>query len=198
MTTTAPYEGRSLRLCHLSLDSRVVDRGRRQLESHLARLGAGLRIDTIKSLDDPALFPCDLLLVDAHHLDEEAFPVWLRRLSARIRSAPPASPPGAQRLIWTPALILAAVDFSVLLELWPEVTADNWYFDIVTPEQMDSLPLRVANLLRIHDHLHELGRYETALGDLEQQVRRLGEQVEKLRRPPSAGQKRTGRSRRPS
>ena len=49
----------------------------------------------------------------------------------------------------------------------------NWYFDILSMEHIDSMPIRVANLLRIHDHLHELERYQNTLATLNHRVDQL-------------------------
>ena len=44
-----------------------------------------------------------------------------------------------------------------------------------------TLPIRVANLLRIHDHLHELKRYSAALDDITVKVKMLESQMKDLR-----------------
>ena len=58
----------------------------------------------------------------------------------------------------------------------------NWYFDIVASDQLDSLPIRVANLLRIHDHLHELHRYSAALSSLTAQTEALKQELLQLKK----------------
>ena len=60
----------------------------------------------------------------------------------------------------------------------PFAIDENWYFDVIDPDHLDSLPMRVANLLRIHDHLHELSRYEKSLADLQADVRQMQQKLE--------------------
>ncbi len=166
------FPGRSLRICYWNTEARLVDAERMNLESHLRRLGE-LRVDSVKSLDDPALVPCDLLIVAAQVIPVAEFPVWLQGLKKRIQ---------ARNLVWTPALILAEPDFAVLSGILPEIARENWYFDVIAPAHLSSLPMRVANLLRMHDHLHELRRYEDALDDVNQKVKVLEEQLASLNR----------------
>jgi hypothetical protein len=147
------------------------------IESHLKRLG-DLKIEAIRDLHEPGVLPCDLLVVGAQKVSDEAFLAWFSTLRTRLVDL--AS-------IWTPALILTDVSFETQSGLLMEAVQDNWYFDIVSPRQISSLPIRVANLLRIHDHLHELHRYAQALDDIQGQVRDLERQIVSLsqdRSPP--------------
>ena len=165
------FPGRRLRLCYWNTDPRVVDAERMDLERHLARLG-DVTLDEVKALDAPEAKATDLLIVAAQKVPAREFPVWLTGLRKRIVQ---------QGRIWTPALILADVPGDVLLDIWAEATRDNWYFDILAPAHMGSLPIRVANLLRIHDHLHELTRYAAALEDINTKVTMLESQIKGLR-----------------
>jgi hypothetical protein len=141
-----------------------------ELERHLSRLG-DVKIAKLSALDAPDALPCDLLIVAAQLVPERDFPAWLRNLKQRL---------AAQGRIWVPALVLADVPFDVLSDIWLEAAGDNWYFDILAPAHVSSLPIRVANLLRIHDHLHELQRYEAALDDITAKVKTLESQVQQL------------------
>jgi hypothetical protein len=161
---------RPRRLCYLRVDTRSVDRDLMLIEGHLKRLG-DLTIEPIKDLSAPGAFPCDLLLVGAQRVPEKDFYQWFESFRNRVVGA------GS---IWTPALILAEVSFETLRDLLLEAIRDNWYFDIVSPQQVSSLPIRVANLLRIHDHLHELKRYAHAMDSIQNQVQDLERQVASL------------------
>ena len=161
-----------MRLCYWNVDARVVDAGLVSLEQHLNALG-GPRPVAVKSLEPAVLDavldgPCDLAIIAAQSVDPAHFATWLRGLAQKIKR---------QNQIWMPALILSDAPFSVLREILPEARAENWYFDILAPAHLSSLPIRVANLLRIHDHLRELRRYEDALEDVSAKVKSLEARV---------------------
>jgi hypothetical protein len=169
--TPSLFPGRHLRIAHWSTDPRLVDADAMVLESHLARLG-DVTVERVKTLEDATAAPRDLLIVAAQRVEAGAFAGWLDGLKRRLV---------AQGGIWVPALILADVPFDVLSEILPVAAADNWYFDILAPAHAASLPIRVANLLRIHDHLHELKRYAAALDDITTKVTMLESQMRDLR-----------------
>ena len=162
------FKGRSLVLKYWNAEARIVDSDRASFEHHLSRLADDVRVESIKTLDMPALLPCDLLLIAAQMLPTKDFPKWLSGLRRRFQT---------QDKIWIPAVILAEVPFDVLSELMADAARDNWYFDILAPAHLESLPIRVANLLRIHDHLHELGRYAKAVDDVTQRVKALEQEL---------------------
>jgi hypothetical protein len=124
------------------------------------------------ALEELTKEPRDLVIVAAQRVGAAEFPVWFDGLRKRVM---------AQGGIWIPALVLADVPFKVLTEILPAAVADNWYFDILVPAHIASLPIRVANLLRIHDHLHELKRYSAALEDITTKVTMLESQMRDLR-----------------
>lgn len=165
------FRNRALRICYYNAETRIVDAGLARFESLLKQMGT-IQVEAIASLDDPQLGPSDLLIVAASHLLEEDFLKWLQGLAKRMVR---------QNNIWVPCLIVADVPFSDLAdEVLPFAIAENWYFDVMAPDHIESLPIRVANLLRIHDHLHELGRYEKTLNQLSDQVESLRAQLESL------------------
>ncbi len=172
MPSPALFANRSLRVCYWNAEAKVLDAEKAELERHLKRLG-DVRVEVIKALEAPEGSQADLLIVSAQKLSDKDFPAWLQGFRRRIQ---------AKGSIWTPALILADVSFDVLSEILVEVTADNWYFDVVAPKHLASLPIRVANLLRIHDHLHEMKRYSAALDDITTKVKMLESQMKDLRR----------------
>lgn len=151
---------RPLRACYLNLEARVVDSSRMLVEQRLSALG-DIALVTIQSLDDAKFNPCDLLIVMANHIPEDEFTRWLESFKGRIQT---------QSHVWIPALIIADIDFNILREILLSVVKTNWYFDVLSSSHLDSLPIRVANLLRIHDHLHELRRYGETLKELQEKV----------------------------
>lgn len=165
------FKGRSFRLRYWHADPRVVDAERARLEQSLAKVG-DVRVDTLRSLDDPGLHPCDLLVVAAQAIPRDGFAKWLGGFKERFHR---------QGGIWVPVLIVADVPFEGLREILPDAARANWYFDIMAPEHVASLPIRVANLLRIHDHLHEMKRYATALDDINAKVEALETELQHLR-----------------
>lgn len=172
MRTPSMFADRTLRLFYWNADPRVLDADLMQLEKLLKRLG-DVKLTSIKSLDLIPKDGCDLLIIAAHSIPKKEFPKWLMGLRARIHS---------NGRIWVPALILADVGFEVLADILTDVTAENWYFDILLPSHVESLPIRVANLLRIHDHLHELNRYELAIAEVSNRVKDLESELQKLRK----------------
>lgn len=166
------FAHRNLRIKYWNHDPKVVDNHRMVLEVHLKKLG-DLHIQNVDALDDSKLLPCDLLVIGAHLIEEVHFATWLKGVRKRLIGS------GA---IWAPALIVSDISFEGLREILPEAVADNWYFDIIAPRHLSSLPIRVANLLRIHDHLHEIKRYSEAIDDINQKVAHLEQKLEHYQR----------------
>ena len=51
-----------------------------------------------------------------------------------------------------------------------KLTALPWYFDLINPAHMDSLPIRVANLCKIREHLLQLQNYQDEMRVLHQRI----------------------------
>lgn len=154
---------RSIRVCYFNLEPRIVTAAKATLESTIGLLG-DVKLQEIQSLEDPQLMPCDLLMISAQHLAPEQIKLYLSGLSTRMKQ---------QASIWIPALIFANLNLSEQTTLISTTLNENWYYDIVHEDHLDSFPMRVANLLKIHDHLHELKRYESSLAELSLKVRSL-------------------------
>jgi len=168
---TKPYHQRDLRICYFNTESRILDKNKMILESRLKKLG-NVDIIDVSSLEDTSLRPCDLLLVEASQIPEEEFYKWLSGFGKRLVS---------QGDIWIPALIISDTPFEILNSMMPEAIDLNWYFDILDPDHIDSLPIRVTNLLRIHDHLHEVGRYKKTLDGLNASVESLSSELDSIK-----------------
>lgn len=156
-------EKRKIRICYWDQQNRHVDVAKLNLQLHLKMLG-DIDLVELQTLNDPQKHPCDLLMIAAENIPAEKFPEWIEALENRIVRIGD---------IWTPALIFSKLDFNVLEQILMKSTMSNWYFDVIDPDHLNSLPIRVANLLRIHDHLHELNRYENRLSELESKVKQL-------------------------
>lgn len=161
------------RLCVWDLEPKRADAVKMQLERSI-RFLPNLDIVKLKSLDDPDFLPCDLLVVFAQFLGQEELMIWLQGFEKRLSRQ--------QEGIWTPALILNPVEPDKLTDLLEYTLLSNWYFDIVHPDEVRSIPLRVANLLRMHDHLHELRRYEGEWQRMAMELERIDKQLKDLQK----------------
>jgi hypothetical protein len=171
MPKTPTGLGKRLEIRYWNVESRILDREVAALEHQLKRLG-DVRVVPISSLEDQSFSSSDLLIVAAQKIPEEDFVKWVSSLTTRIESL---------GKIWVPALILSDVPFETLDELLMTAARQNWYFDILSPSHMSSLPIRVANLVRIHDHLRELFRYESVLEKVEAKAVALEAEIVALR-----------------
>ena len=154
---------RNMRLGYWNSEPRGVGPDLISIELHLKRLG-DVTLTKLASLDEISDQTIDLLLIAAAQVEEGEFATWLGGVRRRL----------VQRLgVWLPAIVLSNVGFLTLNSSLKDASGDNWYFDIVDPDHVSSLPIRVANLLRIHDHLHELRRYENVMANLEDKVSKL-------------------------
>jgi hypothetical protein len=165
---------RRSRVCLLNLDPKLVSLPKIQLEKALKAM-IDIDLAEVRGMEDSLFTPCDLLIVEAQGIPTMDFQRWLGAFKQRILT---------QADIWIPAVIvtdLPATDARVLME---DAAKSNWYFDVVRPDHLESLPLRVANLLRIHDHLHELRRYSETLDRLQDRVNMLEHEVNSLRKSP--------------
>ena len=173
MTSASNQFFRQRRICYWDSEKILLASWKVQFEKSLKFLPE-LDVYQLKTLDDPAFFPCDLMVVAAQSVPDEELSQWLQGLHNRIK---------AQGKIWSPALVLSYANFQNLSPLIHEFAANNWYFDIVHPDHFDSLPIRIANLLRIHDHLHELQRYHDQVIDMQERIEQveasLGQQLKK-------------------
>lgn len=154
---------RKLRICVLNQEPRVIDKQLAAIEREIAQI-QDFDLVKIKSVDDDNLHPCDLLIVIVHQLDQRELFTWVKGLAKRMESA---------GNIKIPALLIGdftSVSFSQLMTFAVE---QNWYFDLIDLNHLTSLGIRSANLLRIHDHIHELSRYEKTMKKLELQVEEL-------------------------
>lgn len=160
------------RLCIWDLEPKRADALKLNVERSL-RFLPQLDLVRLKALDDPNLLPCDLLVVFANPLGEEELITWLSGFEKRMAQQ--------QQGIWIPALIVNACEMTRVVEVLEQTLNSNWYFDLLHPDHLSSLPVRVANLLRMHDHLHELLRYEKELKRMQTDIGRIEAELQALR-----------------
>lgn len=160
---------RKFQIAYQDGDAKFFSRAKAQLERFL-RNCIDFEINQAHGPDDPIVKSCDVFLIAADHIREESFMAWFKKLEKHFQK---------NRLIWIPAIIFAEVPLDLQQDLFRRFNDSNWYFDIVHPKHLDSIALRVANLLRIHDHLRELHRYNLKLIELESQVLELSNDLSK-------------------
>ncbi len=171
MSRQSDFLSQRRRICSWDLQPQQLDSFKASLEQQL-RFLPQMTWYRLKALDDPELFPCDLLVVYSWHLSENEMLMWLDGFEKRLKK---------QRAIWIPSLIVTPLALSSIPEILERTLQSNWYFDLIHPEHLSSLPIRVANLLRIHDHLHELERYESEITQLQTVVGSIEKELERLK-----------------
>lgn len=169
MTPASTIFRQKKRICYWDSERHLSGPVKIAFEQQLKRLGT-IEFVRLKNLEDPAFAPCDLLIIAANQVPENELLAWIKRIKIRIP---------AQNQIKPPALVLTDIGFATIVDQFQDIVAENWYFDFVAPTQLDSLAIRTANLLRIHDHLHEIFRYDKQLRDM---VNRLEEIEQRLQR----------------
>ena len=159
---------RPLRVCWINHDHRIVDSTLEQLECEMDKV---YQFDMVQlaSIDADNFDPCDLLVIIAHRIVSEQLLPWIKSLATRLSCR-----------IWTPALIVGDLNNRATADLVEFAIQSNWYFDVVDRHHLSSLAIRMANLIRIHDHLHELYRYESSLAKIEQKVYEQKQRVDTL------------------
>lgn len=170
MTSLKTENNRNRRICYWDAQSNSVGALKINFERHLKFL-PGFDLVSLDSLDDEEFNPCDLLIISAKSISGEDFSTWIAGINKRVI---------AQNNIWTPALIFSEADFSDLSSELHDYADNNWYFDILHPDHLDSMPIRVANLLKIHDHLHELWRYKDQLDTMQSQISEIEDSLTKM------------------
>ncbi|MCY4444068.1 MAG: hypothetical protein OXC44_04630 [Proteobacteria bacterium] len=156
---------RPLRVCYINYDSRLVDESLESIENELEKVHAFEMVE-IESVESKDFQPCDMLILLAHSATRDQLVPWVKGLAKRLETH-----------IWTPALIIGDLGMLGAKNLVSFAVESNWYFDVINTSDLSSLSLRVANLIRIHDHLHELFRYEETILDLEKKLTALESKV---------------------
>lgn len=154
---------RALRVCVINQEPRILDKQLAIIENELSKLYV-LNLVQISSIEDSKFKPCDLLIIIAHQLNDSAFQTWIKSFAKRMEK---------NNSIAVPCLIIGHKLDAVSRELLQYAVSENWYFDIVDVNHIGSLAIRSANLLRIHDHIHELSRYEKIVTKLEEDLRSM-------------------------
>ena len=148
------FRTRKVRCCYFNLTAKLVNKALLELERQLELLAEKLQIEAISSLDDPRFFPCDLLIVAASGLSTKQVLQWLK--AYRQKSL-------RQEKIDIPVLLISKAVEEESQTFFAEALKTNWFFDVCSDQHQSSLPIRAANLIRVHDLLHDLRRRDEAL-----------------------------------
>ena len=144
-------------ICYMNRNPRELTSQKLHLERLVKNLGEITCID-VNSIEDPAVRGCDLVVIGGIDVPEEQLGRWISRMGERMRDL---------GNIWVPVIFVSDAKFLALRELITQCAQSNWYFDIVNSAHFESLPVRIANLFRIHDHLKELFRYSEEINILQ-------------------------------
>jgi hypothetical protein len=170
VSTDYLFKNRRMRVCAWAATPGFASAASAAFDQQLRQF-IQLDLVKVKSLDDPQILPADLLIISAEGIDDEVFPDWVKGISARIPKA---------HSIPVPTIIFGLVAATTQRELLRWAVDGNWYFDIVDPGQLSSLPVRVANFLRLHDHLHEVRRMTEASGLMAKKVQDMEQQLQRI------------------
>lgn len=163
-----PFHQRQLKIAYWSVDPKVVDRHTMVIETNLKKF-LQFSIETITSLEDKLALGSDLFVINATSVETKHFHQWLESVFRRVPQ---------NNHVWTPALIFSNLGDNELIGIMDLVYQSNWYFDVLSAETTTNLAPRIANLLKIHDHLHELQRYDLRISELENDLERIAQTLE--------------------
>ncbi len=163
------HETRRLKVAVHNLQPKIISKSLAQIKTYMKELSE-IDYHPIASVEEVGGQSFDLLIILGNRLTQDNFESWLTGFMKRMESPD---------RIWVPALIITDVSFPIQRDLLLKSLGSNWYFDVISDDHLSSLPLRVSNLVRIHDHLGELHRYNEKLTDLMSQVDLLQEELSK-------------------
>ena len=113
----------------------------------------------------------DLLIIEAMDLKIENPLEWMEKQQNKILR---------NNGIPIPTLVINPSHYlDIAIDIFEHITS-NWYYDFIHPDQLNSITIRIANLLKIHDHLHELNRYEKELTTMQSDVDQLKETLTEI------------------
>jgi len=163
---------RELKIAVLNLAPKVLSKHSAKAEQTLRSI-FDVTWKEYRTLDEIDGSDAEILLVLAHELDDADFKQWLDGFEKR-RTDP--------RKIWIPVAFVMQMSAKLQSQLLRRVFETNWYFDLIAIDHIDSLAIRVANLLRMKDHLLELRKYSDEVVQLSDQVSEM-EKVLKTLKP---------------
>jgi hypothetical protein len=143
-------------------EKRVLNRTKLAIEHAIKRISE-VEFISLPSLKPEDISSCDVSIICGPN-DTALTRPWLEKLVQQF-SQP--------QLIRQPVVILSSWNLEQLSEILNFTIQQNWYFDIINPDHIASLPIRLANLIRLHDHLKELANYDRIVRELSDKVQEL-------------------------
>lgn len=165
---------RIFRVAYLDTQQKYFTGAKKHCQNILRSLD-GTDFNEISALNQLDTQNTDIVFLSASHIESVDFQQWLDGLAKKFKR---------NEFIWIPALILAEVSLNISRDILQVTINNNWYYDIISPNELDSLPLRMANLIKIHDHMKELNRYEAELQNFSEKIEGLERVIHTLQSSP--------------
>jgi len=157
---------KNLRITYFDESPKAVNLEKVDFELKLKRV-FDAKVSHTSNIDQLKAEDTDLVVAFPNTADGESLMKWIQRYEGRT----------AQNLCNIPLLVIFRVGFQTVNDAFLTSHASNRYFDIVHPDHLDSLPMRILNLLKIRDHIAEIQRYDATLKDLMNKVSDLDAQL---------------------
>ena len=162
---------KKIKIGEFSLTPKIISQVGAFVESHL-KIFFDAEVKPVKNHLEINTAEFDLGLIQAQELEPPEFLKWLESFEKKRSEA---------ELIAVPFIIITPINPSEVKQFFSRVVATNWYFDLVHPMQLQSLPIRVANLIRIKLHIAELSRYNLELDEMAAKVESLEQSLQGLK-----------------
>lgn len=162
---------KKIKIAELSLTPKIVSQVGAFVESHLKTF-FDAHVTTVKDQSQIVSENFDLGLIQAQELETAEFVQWLNGFEKKRSEVD---------LIQIPFVIVTPVNPGQIVAFFSRVVQTNWYFDLIHPMQLQSLPIRVANLIRIKLHIGELQRYNLELDQMALKIEELERKLQTLK-----------------
>lgn len=158
---------RRISVCYVNAEPKAISARMLNFEKYLSQLGS-VEVQDRETMEAAYAESPDIVIYDALLLDSSGLLGLVKSLYKNVVQS---------EKIWTPVLIYVRAEFGLVKELLPFANQVNWYFDLVTEEHLEILPIRVGNLVRIHDHLKEMFAYKSEIATLESRLEEVEAQL---------------------
>ena len=125
-------------LGYLDLQPNLASNKKLRLEKYLQKLW-DIKVINLESTDEILEEDISALLITDWNIPDDNFVQWLNTFEKKIQ-------PNNKKQ--TPTLILANLGFSFLEDMISNIIRRDWFFDILHSEHYESIPIRIANLIK--------------------------------------------------
>ena len=161
---------KKLKIGYFDAHPALVSAEKIHLENQFQAL-SDYELTELKSLAQIDPTQLDLLVVRIGLVDEKETLKWLKGFVSKM---------SASDSVWVPALVLASgFELNDIKELFEYAYPQNYYFDIFSGERFEDLAIRGANLVRLHEHMMELERYQKEVAELQKRVEDIESKLDK-------------------